>query len=142
MAWIGKACVGCDGRKGIKYADRKFCGRCTAKVRRTRGDATHDRTVSQRYGMQLGDYAKLYAVQGGVCALCLRATGRSRRLSVDHDHKTGEVRGLLCRTCNDLLGHARDEATFFHRAIAYLVTPPARVVLSASQGVVEPGGLL
>lgn len=138
MAWIGKPCVGCDGRKGAKYADRKFCGRCVAKVRRARGDLAHDRIVSKRYGMRLGDYAKLYAAQGGVCVICLRATGKARRLSVDHDHKTAEVRGLLCRTCNDMLGHARDEVEFFLRAVAYLQAPPARRVLRVAQSVGSP----
>jgi len=72
------------------------------------------------YGLGAGDYERLWAAQGGVCALCLRATGRTRRLSVDHDHLTGQVRGLLCRPCNNVLGHARDDADFFLRCLTYL----------------------
>lgn len=57
--------------------------------------------------------------------MCRRANGRTRRLSVDHDHITGQVRGLLCRPCNTILGHARDAIRFFERAIDYLTDPPA-----------------
>jgi Recombination endonuclease VII len=44
-------------------------------------------------------YDRLLAEQGGVCAIC-GATPKTRRLHIDHDHKTGRVRGLLCHRCN------------------------------------------
>lgn len=86
--------------------------------------ANHEKRVTETYGLLKGEYALLYAFQGGKCALCRRATGASRKLSVDHDHATGKVRGLLCRPCNTLLGHARDKISFFRRCIRYLVTTP------------------
>lgn len=85
-----------------------------------RKKASHDKRVQQVYGLEPGEYAKLYAFQGGKCWLCRRATGKTRRLSVDHDHSDGAVRGLLCRPCNDMLGHARDESEVFRRAVWYL----------------------
>lgn len=91
--------------------------------------ANHERSVQRTYGLKEHEYGRLYEGQGGVCALCNRATGASRRLSVDHDHATGEVRGLLCRPCNTFLGHARDDIAFFWRCIRYLRTPPAREIL-------------
>lgn len=91
--------------------------------------ANHEKRVQETYGLKAGEYAQLYTFQGGLCALCRRATGKSRRLSVDHDHATGEVRGLLCRPCNTLLGHARDAISFFRRSIHYLGLPPyARMI--------------
>lgn len=81
------------------------------------------------YGIQPDDYDKIYAAQDGKCAICRRATGLTRRLSVDHDHATGKVRGLLCRVCNDMLGHARDDIEFFARALQYLNDPPANSIL-------------
>lgn len=86
--------------------------------------ANHEKRVQETYGLKEGEYAQLYSYQGGLCALCRRATGASRRLSVDHDHATGEVRGLLCRPCNTLLGHARDAIAFFRRCILYLSDHP------------------
>lgn len=101
--------------------------RCTTHWRERQRQvkaANHEKRVQNTYGLEKGEYARLYVFQGGLCALCRRATGASRRLSVDHDHKTGAVRGLLCRPCNTLLGHARDRLSFFRRCIRYLTTTP------------------
>jgi hypothetical protein len=93
--------------------------------------------VENVYGLKPGEYEALRAAQEGRCAICRRATGKTRRLSVDHDHKLeridlrGSVRGLLCRPCNDMLGHARDDVQVFIRAARYLLEPPARAVLLA-----------
>lgn len=68
----------------------------------------------KKYGLSEEDYERLLAEQGGVCAICEEPpSGRWKRLAVDHDHETGEVRGLLCITCNTLLGRleARWDAT-------------------------------
>jgi Recombination endonuclease VII len=90
--------------------------------------AAHERRVQTIYGIEEGDYWQLYAFQGGVCAICVRAKGKTKRLAVDHDHKTGEVRGLLCGPCNQLLGHGRDDPEFFARIIHYLNYPPFGVM--------------
>lgn len=106
-----------------------------AEQKRRKADA-HEKRVQAVYGLAEGQYADLADAQGGACAICLRATGKTRRLSVDHDHHTGDVRGLLCRPCNDMLGHARDSMEFFARAYHYLRCPPAYVVI----GKVRPNG--
>lgn len=95
--------------------------RMVVKERRA---ANFEKHVQNTYGLEKGEYAQLYIFQGGLCALCRRATGASRRLSVDHDHATGDVRGLLCRPCNSLLGHARDRVAFFRRCAGYLTLSP------------------
>jgi len=84
----------------------------------------HDRKSQRVYGLAPGQYEELYAFQDGHCALCLRATGKTKRLAVDHDHATGEVRGLLCGPCNQILGHGRDDPEYFQRIIDYLSQPP------------------
>lgn len=86
----------------------------------------HERRVQKVYGLKPSHYGQMYLAQGGKCAICQRATGATRKLSVDHDHKTGLVRGLLCRPCNDLLGHIRDDVGAARRIVAYLIEPPAR----------------
>jgi hypothetical protein len=108
-------------------------GRCATHWRMEkarRKAANHERHVQNTYGLQPGDYDRLYTHQTGVCAICKRATGATRKLCVDHDHATGKVRGLLCRPCNDMLGHARDSDMFFYRAAGYLQRPPASEVLT------------
>ena len=82
--------------------------------------------IQKTYGIAPSEYWAIYEAQGGVCAICQRANGKVRRLAVDHDHKTGMIRGALCRTCNkQILGHSRDEIEFFERAAQYLRYPPA-----------------
>lgn len=80
----------------------------------------HERMVSKTYGLESGEYARLYKEQGGKCAICQIATGKTKRLAVDHDHDTGLVRGLLCGPCNKLVGYFRNSPEAFDRAAAYL----------------------
>lgn len=82
-----------------------------------------------KYNLSPEEYWLIYESQGGVCYICRRATGKTRRLCVDHDHKTGFVRGLLCNRDNKLLGWARDAVDFFQRCIDYLTNPPAFAVI-------------
>lgn len=105
--------------------------RCTSHHRavvRVRKARAHELMVQRVYGLGPGDYDRLLAFQGGKCWICRRATGRVRRLAVDHDHKTGKPRGILCSPCNRLLGHVRDDPTVLIRAAEYLTSPPARVL--------------
>lgn len=57
-----------------------------------------------KYGLSIEDYEKLLASQHGACAICTAVPSSKRRLAVDHCHATGKIRGLLCHTCNNLLG--------------------------------------
>ena len=57
----------------------------------------------KKFGITVGEYEALLDKQSGVCAICHRAPSK-RRLHVDHNHKTGEIRGLLCYHCNRGLG--------------------------------------
>jgi hypothetical protein len=69
------------------------------------------------------DYTVIEAFQGGVCAACGRR--ETRRLAVDHDHKTGKIRGLLCWVCNRALGMMRDRVDVAEGLALYLTDPPA-----------------
>lgn len=93
--------------------------------------------MENTYGLTPEQYDALLEFQGGLCALCRRARGVTKRLAVDHDHvqamRDGHdpdkgcpecVRGLVCSTCNDVLAHARSEAAFFRRGADYLTISP------------------
>lgn len=127
--WLNKPCARCGNNKGPKFSDKKYCYRCTTAVRKDAQTKAHRARVSKVYGIPVDAYDALYVAQDGRCAICRRATGKTRRLAVDHDHATGKVRGLLCRVCNSMLGHARDDIEFFLRAAAYLTLPPADSIL-------------
>ena len=79
----------------------------------------------KKYGITEAQYDAMLAQQGGQCSIC-RSDSPARRdsdipLVVDHDHDTGEVRGLLCSLCNSGLGMFREQESFLQEAIAYLV---------------------
>lgn len=122
-----KTCVDCQAgaKRKVVYPGPR-CREHHIKVTQARTAKTHDAYVVKTYGLRPGQYAEIYAAQGGRCYICERATGATRRLAVDHDHASGYVRGLLCKPCNRMLGLARDDVEFFRRAIAYLDDPPAQ----------------
>lgn len=69
-----------------------------------------------RYGLNPESFKELFESQGGLCALC-----RVREVQhIDHCHKTGKVRGLLCHNCNVGLGHFQDSEELLLAAIEYL----------------------
>lgn len=75
------------------------------------------------YGLTKGQYFRLAAQQGGVCAICKRPPVTDRyhdRLRVDHCHETNKIRGLLCQSCNVGLGHLGDTSERVWAALAYL----------------------
>jgi hypothetical protein len=67
------------------------------------------------------EYNNLFEKQNGKCAICNgESKDRGRALDVDHDHKTGKIRGLLCVSCNRGLGHFNDSRWALNKAIQYL----------------------
>jgi hypothetical protein len=72
--------------------------------------------LQYEYGITLAQYFEILEAQGGVCMLCLKPP-TERKLAVDHDHETGEVRGLMHRTCNSSFrGIFGDDPKALHRA--------------------------
>lgn len=71
------------------------------------------------YGITIEDYERMYFEQGGVCAICGNPPPPTKHLFIDHDHKTGKVRGLLCRGCNAGLAFI-ENVGFLEQGINYL----------------------
>lgn len=102
-------------------AVRSHCKECRTKDSRWQ-------SVARRYGLSRLQYAELFASQGGTCAICRKPPPVDRQFSVDHDHRCcpGQltcgkcVRGLLCVTCNHLLGMATDNPEILLAAAVYL----------------------
>jgi hypothetical protein len=72
------------------------------------------------FNLTAAQYEELLEAQGGGCALCGRAPRSDRSLHVDHNHKTGVLRGLLCFRCNVGIGHFREDTLRMADAIVYL----------------------
>jgi hypothetical protein len=81
-----------------------------------------------KYRLTEAEYENILTHQGGVCAGCGEPP-RKTRLAVDHDHKTGRIRGLLCWLCNRAIGILRDRAKTATRLGAYLDNPTAPAAL-------------
>lgn len=88
-------------------------------------DYVKNKELKRKYKFSIVEYKVLLEKQNGVCAICCKAETRKFKgtiveLSVDHCHKTGKVRGLLCTRCNRTLGMFKDSIGLFESAIEYL----------------------
>jgi hypothetical protein len=77
-----------------------------------------ERHLIRKYGVTLADYERMFAAQDGRCGVCGKT--QERAFDVDHDHSSGEVRGLLCTSCNRMIGHGGDSPETLEAAAAYL----------------------
>lgn len=123
---LNHRCKECrNGDAARYYAENPEKFRAEARSRHARFPH-YKRTSNLRlnYGMTTTDYDHLHRKQGGVCAICgqppRNTSKKTKRLHVDHDHKTGKVRGLLCDGCNRGLGGFRDSVGTLSNAIEYL----------------------
>ncbi len=78
-----------------------------------------ERMLISLYGLSQAAYNNILVQQKGVCAICLQAPN-GKVLCVDHDHETGNVRGLLCENCNRALGMMKDDSMRLRAAADYL----------------------
>ena len=80
--------------------------------------------LKRYFGLTRVQYEEILMSQGGTCALCDKTEdtvdGKPRLLSVDHDHRSLEVRGILCHSCNVALGHFQDNPNRLRKAATYL----------------------
>lgn len=89
--------------------------------RKRNNDASWKYSIKKHYGLTVERYQQMLDAQSGVCAICGSAPA-GKRLAVDHCHKTGRVRGLLCDMCNHGLGRLQDDTEILRKAITYLET--------------------
>jgi hypothetical protein len=94
--------------KGMRNKIGSYCKDCARINRR--------KIHLKSYGLTPSDYQEMHLAQNGKCAIC----GSFEFLHIDHCHKTGQVRGLLCNTCNKGIGHLQDSVVVMGKAIAYL----------------------
>ena len=73
-----------------------------------------------KYGLKKEEYEEMFDTQNNSCAICKNVFTEINKGFVDHDHKTGKVRGILCTTCNSGLGFFKDDISLLESAIKYL----------------------
>jgi len=84
-----------------------------------------DAIIRRQYGISMEQFDALLEFQGGKCALCSKPIDElRRRMNIDHDHKNGKVRGILCSGCNTGLGQLGDNVEGLKKALYYLENTP------------------
>lgn len=121
MESLTKVCIRCKQEKPIErfrtaygHTGKKYktgtCADCLNAFNRARGERYHRKSnLKRKYNLSMDEYEQISLAQNGVCAICgkpetFKQRGKVRKLAVDHNHETGEVRGLLCAKCNIWLG--------------------------------------
>ena len=95
-------------------------------IRATKPHRTRRYNLKSRFNISVDDYNKMFLKQRGVCKICSNpetdkdSNGKLKWLVVDHNHKTGDVRGLLCSACNKGIGLLGDSTKVLENAIRYL----------------------
>ncbi len=110
----------CRNRERTNENNRKW-----REKNKERHKLNQRKALCKRFGIEVKDYDELFSKQKGLCAICGKKEtmiyqGAPRNLSIDHDHATGRVRGLLCQKCNIMLGGANDNINTLTKAIEYL----------------------
>lgn len=119
--------------KDGKAAQCKSCVNMQSRIYYKKNPIVKNERLMRQYGINLQKYNELFSKQSGSCALCKKHQSDLKiALSVDHNHETGHVRGLLCSNCNLLLGHAKDNVEVLKEAISYLTQPMLALVRSTN----------
>lgn len=134
---IERKCCSCKETKSIKLFKRDpnihggygyICKQCHNLREKTKGfarrHASHMKERAKKtkcHNLSLDQYNKMLLEQDGKCAACKQeSTENDSSLAIDHDHMTGEIRGLLCRTCNLALGLLKDDPSRIAGLLEYI----------------------
>ncbi len=101
---------------------RRICKDCWNKYQRERYHAKYskDNNFKSRYNITEAEYNVILSSQLECCAICKKKCKTGRRLAVDHNHQTNEIRGLLCMRCNVTIGNLRDNEDLIWDIMEYL----------------------
>ena len=119
-----KVCRCCGEAKTLnEFSYRKDSGNYRSECNLCRANIM----AAARYGITVGEVERMKEDQDNRCAICKthaedipHASFKHNPLVIDHCHTTGHIRGLLCPTCNSMLGHAKDNVAILSAAITYL----------------------
>lgn len=132
-----KTCSKCKQEKALsdfyksssgKYGLMAECKKCRNSFYKKYIQANPDKNrnnerksrLKNEFNLTIEQYDILSIKQNNICAICQKPCSKNKRLSVDHCHKTGEIRGLLCNSCNRGLVHFKDSQENLNNAVSYL----------------------
>jgi len=114
-------------KDGFQWACKSCSNKKRNEYRRKNPHILKNEKLRATFGISLDEYKSKLIQQRGVCAICgqpetaLGRTGKIKMMSVDHNHETNQIRGLLCDSCNHMIGNAHEDVSVLDSAIRYLV---------------------
>jgi len=124
---VASICKKCSGDRRRDQNSRKALGLSPLPKKRVYNIELHDpeykyhTRLKRIYGISIDEYNTILSNQNNCCAICNRHQIEfKKRMHVDHCHKTGKVRGLLCSNCNQGIGHFYENINFLKNSIKYL----------------------
>lgn len=119
------SCIGCGKRKeGYKVSRCKIC---VIKFRTKRKGTTEAERMAwfrhKKYGLEKSEFPDWFMIAHGKCAICskdLSLNSKKNKACLDHDHKTGKIRGILCHLCNAGLGFFKDNPAILKKAMEWV----------------------
>ena len=109
--------------KAVKKGFVSVCKACKKSKYKASDKAKYNswaRQLKRNYNITSDDYNRMFEEQNGVCSGCKKPNPSGTKFCVDHDHQTGQVRGLLCGPCNRALGLVKDEISTLLNLVNYL----------------------
>lgn len=134
---LQSSCRSCYKAFDLVRYQKKRLQKCEYQRRYYANLSAEERSIRSRrhylkanYGLSVEEYEAMLSLQNGLCALCLKPPSgrRMKVLQVDHCHKTGRVRGLLCNECNTAIGRLGDSEEGIRRTLEYLTKSDVLVV--------------
>lgn len=118
----GVYCKVCSKEYSKKWTTpEKLAKKYEARKRPDRLRRHKSNVMFKKYGITLEEYESMWIGQGSCCKICKTTqNSKGKSFAVDHCHKTGAVRGILCDNCNHILGKAKDDYTILDAASDYL----------------------
>lgn len=121
---LGIYCKECDNSKsnGYRLLKRKEISLQRKRFREANRETVRFQKIVSKFKISKEQYLSLLNAQNNKCAICGKGpeTERYKKLCLDHDHITGEVRGFLCNNCNRCIGLLNDNILILQKAVMYL----------------------
>ena len=122
---ISKSIEDFNKSKNSKNGVHHYCKTCLREFKNSRYNYSKSKLnrIKFKYNLSKSELNDMYIKQNKTCKICEKefdSVSEHKGLYIDHCHKTGNVRGLLCKSCNSLLGYAYDNVNILQSAIKYL----------------------
>ena len=106
------------GKDGVSYACKECKALRSKNYYNNNKKPVRNQQIKYRYGITESQYNDMFKSQQGACKICLAPA--TIKLAVDHCHRTGRIRGLLCSKCNHGIGLFQDSSALLEKASEYL----------------------